>query len=217
MEPQIVAARKMIRRAVDEYGPTAAACSFGKDSLVLVHLCLQEDPNFPLFAVTTPFKPKETIDYKGFLTSLWSLNVKTYKSDRPVSDTIYKTDPDECCKVFKVEPTKRAIKELGLKSWISGVRRTEGITRTNFDFFEEYEGGITKVNPILDWTEVDIWRYIARYNLPVNPLYFQGYRSLGCAPCSKPYTEEERGGRWSGTAKHGGECGIHSKMFKRKK
>ncbi|NIQ07550.1 MAG: phosphoadenosine phosphosulfate reductase family protein, partial [Candidatus Korarchaeota archaeon] len=121
-----------------------------------------------------------------------------------------------------VEPTKRAIK--GLDAWITGLRRTEGRTRTDYEVFEPSGSALTripgkeiptslmKVNPILDWTELDIWRYIAINKIPVNPAYQKGYRSLGCKPCTKLVkdTEPERAGRWRGTSKCGGECGIHT-------
>ncbi len=69
-----------------------------------------------------------------------------------------------------------------------------------------------KINPILDWSEVDIWRYTAIFGIPVNPAYRNGYRSLGCAPCTYlgKDSDTERAGRWHGTNKCGGECGIHT-------
>ena len=80
----------------------------------------------------------------------------------------------------------------------------------------EVKGGLIKINPILDWTELDIWRYLAMNQIPVNPLYSQGYRSLGCAPCSKIVADDEleRAGRWQDTTKCGGECGIHTQQLK---
>ena len=195
----------------------AVACSFGKDSMVVLHLALQVDPQFPIFSVMTPFKPKETLQYKNYMTNLWRLNIRTYM-DSFVGEqfNLYYTNPDACCQRYKVEPTRRAIHELGLTAWITGLRRTEGRTRINYDFVEERDG-LVKVNPILDFTETDVWRYLAINQIPVNPLYAQGYRSLGCEPCSKKEedeSEEERTGRWKGTSKEKGECGIHSKSLR---
>lgn len=209
---KIESARKMIavyRHRDDD--KTAVACSFGKDSMVVLHLALQVDPLFPVFSVMTPFKFKETLQYKDRMTALWHLNIRTYIENnvREASGP----DPDACCQKYKVEPTRKAIKELGLVSWITGLRRTEGRTRTDYEFLEHRGGSLLKINPILDFTELDIWRYLATNNIPVNPLYAEGYRSLGCEPCSKKEedeTETEREGRWSGTSKCGGECGIHT-------
>ena len=107
-----------------------------------------------------------------------------------------------------------AVKDLD--AWISGLRRDEGETRVGFEYIET-KGNLDKVNPILDFTELDVWRYLAIYNIPVNPLYEQGYRSLGCLKCSTPEedeTESERGGRWQGTEKQGKECGIHQAILR---
>ena len=207
------------KQLIEEYRgqKIAVACSFGKDSMVVLHLALQVDPRFPTFSVMTPFKFKETLKYKDYMTNLWKLNTRTYM-DSFVGEQfdLYYTNPDACCQRYKVEPTKKAIREMGLTAWITGLRRTEGRTRTNYEFVEVRDG-LTKVNPILDFTETDVWRYLAINQIPMNPLYAQGYRSLGCEPCSKKEEDEsetERAGRWSGTNKCGGECGIHTQSLR---
>ena len=135
------------------------------------------------------------------------------KSEQERQSPLYLTDPDLCCSLLKVEPTKEAVKNLD--AWISGLRKDEGYTRTDFKEVEENKG-LFKINPILDWTELDVWRYLAISNVLVNPLYAQGYRSLGCAPCSRIVedSDPERAGRWQDTSKCGGECGIHTKPLK---
>jgi phosphoadenosine phosphosulfate reductase len=215
MEDLVKFSKSQIKRAIDIYDNVALASSFGKDSMVLLHLARQVKPDIKVFSVMTRYKPPETLSFKEYVTSLWDLNIVTYQSDEEIPNELHKTDPHECCRILKVVPTMNAIKDLELKAWIAGLRRTEGVTRVNLQEVEHYENGIVKINPILDWTEADIWRYTALNHIPINPLYAKGYRSLGCLPCSSPYSETERGGRWVGTSKHGGECGIHSKMFKR--
>jgi phosphoadenosine phosphosulfate reductase len=99
--------------------------------------------------------------------------------------------------------------------WVTGLRCTEGKTRTEFKEVEERDKGLLKLNPILLWKEREIWQYLALYEVKVNPLYKLGYRSLGCLPCTKITNEEdERAGRWVGTSKMGGECGIHTRPLK---
>lgn len=214
--------KAIIREAVSNYPKIAVACSFGKDSMVVLHLALQVKPDIEVFCTLTPMKPKETLEYKDYMQKLWNLNLKVYMSEQKPIKGLWITDPDRCCEIFKVEPTKRAIKDLD--AWITGLRRTEGRTRTDYEVFEpggkaltrlpgkEIPTSLMKVNPILDWTELDIWRYIATNNIPINPMYRKGYRSLGCEPCTKLIkdTETERAGRWIGTSKCGGECGIHT-------
>lgn len=214
--------KAIIREAVSNYPRIAIACSFGKDSMVALHLALQVKADIEVFFVSTPMKPKATLEYKDYMQKLWNLDLKVYMSEqKPIKDFWIK-DPDKCCEIFKVEPTKRALKNLD--AWITGLRRTEGRTRTDYEVFEpsgkaltripgkEIPTSLMKVNPILDWTELDIWRYVAINAIPVNPMYKKGYRSLGCEPCTKLVkdTETERGGRWIGTSKCGGECGIHT-------
>ena len=150
------------------------------------------------------------------MEKLWTLNIKTYRESWVRQDGLYYSNPDACCDFYKVQPTRVAIKELGLDAWITGLRRTEGRTRADYDFVEE-KGGLIKINPILDFTELDVWRYLAVNDIPVNPLYKEGYRSLGCEPCSRKEGDEnegEREGRWFGTKKQSGECGIHTKALR---
>lgn len=201
----------LISKALWEYERIAVACSFGKDSMVMLHLVRRLNPNIAVFAVMTPFKPKETWEFMEQVRKEWNLNLKVYQSKEKVPPNLHKTDPDKCCYIFKVKPTIEAVKDLD--AWIAGLRKTEGITRAIFDEVEK-KGELVKVNPILEWTEADVWRYTAVHQLPVHPWYAKGYRSLGCACCSHPNTEDERGGRWKGTEKRGGECGIHTHVLR---
>jgi len=193
----------------------ACACSFGKDSVVVVHLCLRICPKFPIFFVNTKFKPQETWDYRDLIVKQWNLNFKEYMSPIDVQYRLHLTDPDECCKILKVEPMREAVKELD--AWITGLRHDEGETRRDYKIIEHRDKGLVKVNPILNWTEGDVWRYIAIHKIPIHPWYAEGYRSLGCAVCSSlpKMGENERMGRWRGTSKQGGECGIHTKKLKK--
>ena len=211
-------AKEVIKESIDMWKEKVAVfCSFGKDSMVVLHLALQVNPMIKVISIMTRFKPPETFDYLSNLKSKWNLNLTMFQSFEKTPDDLYLTDPDECCRIHKEEPTKRALKDLN--AWICGLRRTEGRTRTDFKTIEKTnrsylgeEGEIVKMNPILDWYEVDIWKYIAINNIPVHSWYARGYRSLGCAPCSHIIddSDTERAGRWAGTSKCGGECGIHT-------
>ena len=212
MQKKISHSLKLISGAVDEFGDKlGVACSFGKDSIVLVHLAQRINPNIKVFSIMTPWKFQLTRQYKDYMAQTFRMNLATFEAPHHFEHT-----PDlgveDCCEYYKVEQTKKAIKELGLTAWIAGLRNTEGHTREFLDEIEERDG-IIKINPILSWTEAEVWLYHAIYQIPPHPLYLQGYRSLGCEPCSKPNTETERGGRWEGTDKCGGECGIHSKSL----
>jgi phosphoadenosine phosphosulfate reductase len=124
---------------------------------------------------------------------------------------IYETDPDECCRLLKVDPTAVAVRNLD--AWITGLRNTEGRTRVDYQEVEN-KGGLIKINPILTFTEAEIWRYMATRSIEPHPWYKKDYRSIGCAPCSNPGGHLERDGRWKDTSKCGGECGIHTQRLK---
>lgn len=241
MEEKVVHAKRIIAEAVKKYPQLAVACSFGKDSMVTLHIAREVAPNIKVFAVMTQFKPPETLEYVRLMNRAWDLNTRVYivadrvpeilRDDhlevvllpteefresaaerlRDTGKPIYEVDPDECCRLLKVEPTRVAVRELD--AWICGLRNTEGRTRVDYQEVEE-KGGLVKVNPILSFTETDVWKYMATRGIEPHPWYKKGYRSIGCAPCSNPGGELERDGRWKGTSKCGGECGIHTQRLK---
>ncbi|MBL7071573.1 MAG: phosphoadenylyl-sulfate reductase [Candidatus Omnitrophica bacterium] len=207
--------KALISEAYKKYGDSlVVANSLGKDSVVVWDLAKRVDPKIRGFVVTTRFKPPETIKFMNEIVAKYP-ETKVYKSDAETPPELYKSDPDRCCDILKVEPVKRAIDEMGVKCWVTGLRCTEGRTRTDYKEIEERDAGLTKLNPILIWKEREVWQYLALYGVKVNPLYGEGYRSLGCSPCTKITTgDNERAGRWIGTSKCGGECGIHTRPLK---
>ncbi len=234
-------AKKLIGEAIRDYPKIAVACSFGKDSMVTVHLAREVDPEIKIFSIMTQYKPRETFDYLKLMNKKMNLrttvymvadsvpqalrgdslevillpaeefNLKTAQIETNNGRKIYEVDPDECCRLLKVEPTKVAVSNLD--AWITGLRCTEGRTRVDYQEIEE-KGGLIKVNPILTFTEAEIWRYMSTRGIEPHPWYGKGYRSLGCAPCSGPGGKLERDCRWKDTSKCGGECGIHTQNLK---
>lgn len=205
----------LIDNAYREFGEAlVVANSLGKDSVAVWHLAKQVSPAIRGFIVTTRFKPPETLAFmKQQIAKYPELIV--YQNDEKIPDKLYETDPDRCCELLKVKPTRKAIQEMGVRCWVTGLRCTEGRTRTDFKEVEERDRGLIKLNPILLWKEREVWQYLALHRVEVNPLYAKGYRSLGCAPCTKISTgNDERAGRWVGTSKCGGECGIHTRPLK---
>lgn len=205
----------LIREAYNKYGDgLVVANSLGKDSVAVWDLAKRVSPKIKGFIVTTRFKPAETIKFMNEVIARYP-ELKVYKSDSDIPEKLYETDPDLCCEILKVEPVKRAIEELKVKCWVTGLRCTEGRTRTDYKEVEERDKDLIKLNPILIWKEREVWQYLALYGVKVNPLYGEGYRSLGCAPCTKiTHDDNERAGRWIGTSKCGGECGIHTRPLK---
>jgi len=208
-------AKRLLNWAFNEYGDNAVvANSLGKDSMVVWDLAVKVNPEAKGFIVTTAYKPAETIVFMNEIAAEYP-NLSIYRSDKDVGD-LYRTSPDQCCQVLKVEPVRRAVEELNVECWITGLRCTEGRTRTDFREIEERDEGLIKLNPVLLFTEREVWQYLALNNVKVNPLYALGYRSLGCAPCTAiAGGENERAGRWLNTSKCGGECGIHTQPLKK--
>ncbi len=190
------------------------ANSLGKDSCVVWDLAKRVSPEIRGFVVSTRFWPEETNRFMR-QTIEKHPELRIFSNDLKLPDNLYELDPDRCCDILKVEATRRAIEEMDVSGWITGLRCTEGYTRTDFREVEHRDAGLTKLNPILIWKEREIWQYLAVRGVPVNPLYEQGYRSLGCAPCSSVVRGgNERAGRWIGTSKCGGECGIHTRPLR---
>ncbi len=206
---------KLIEKAYKEYGDKlVVANSLGKDSVAVWHLAKQVSPKIRGFIVTTRYKPAETIEFMNQEVKRYP-ELKVYRNDDKIPDELYKNDPDQCCFVLKVNPTRKAIEEMNVSCWVTGLRCTEGRTRTDYREIEERDKGLIKLNPILLWYEREVWQYLALNGVKVNPLYSEGYRSLGCAPCTRiTASNNERDGRWVGTSKCGGECGIHTRPLK---
>jgi phosphoadenylyl-sulfate reductase (thioredoxin) len=116
-----------------------------------------------------------------------------------------------CCHVRKVVPLTRALNQLD--AWITGLRRDQWATRANIRKVEidHDHGGILKLNPLADWTEEDVWQYARDNGVPIHKLYEQGYKSIGCAPCTRAVQpgEDSRAGRWWWETNAPKECGMH--------
>jgi phosphoadenosine phosphosulfate reductase len=205
----------LIEQAYREYGDgLVVANSLGKDSVAVWNLVKRISSKIRGFIVTTRFKPPETVQFMHEEIQRYP-ELRVFHNDEKITDRLFEINPDLCCDILKVKPTRWAIEEMDVSCWITGLRCTEGRTRTDFKEIEERDKGLIKLNPILIWYEREVWQYLALNNVHVNPLYAKGYRSLGCSPCTKiAMGKDERAGRWIGTSKCGGECGIHTRPLK---
>ncbi len=152
------------------------------------------------------------------LLPAWRFEKDSAEVETVYGKKIYEVAPDRCCELLKVEPAKEAVKDLD--AWVCGLRNTEG--RTRKDYKEIEFRGLVKVNPILNWTEEEVRGYLEAKGVELHPWYNRVFpdgrliRSIGCEPCTSPVYDwqEEREGRWKGTSKCGGECGIHTRRLK---
>ncbi len=206
----------VLRQAVEELLPhdVAIVSSFGADSAVLLHLLAQVDKDVPVYFLETGKHFSETLDYVETLKSRLGLtNVQALHPDSKdlarfdPDGTLWETDPDSCCHIRKTEPLEHVL--TGYGGWITGRKRFQTAERGVLPHFELTSDDRIKVNPLAYFAHEDIEAYKAKHDLPEHPLYSQGYKSIGCAPCTSAVAdgEDPRAGRWRGKDKR--ECGIH--------
>lgn len=181
--------------------------SFAANSAFLLHLFATTAPQQKVHFIDTGFHFPETLAYKELLTGLYHLKVEdvraeAWKHEYTVKDQTWKSDPDFCCSINKVEPLTEIKKNF--KVWVSGLMRWQTEHRSSLDVFE-YRGGIIKFYPLIDVTKEQRDAYIRDHQLPFHPLVAQGYSSIGCTHCTRP--GDDRSGRWVDTPK--AECGLH--------
>ena len=211
--------QQIITWAVETFSPQiAVSSSFQTQSVPLLHMVSRIDPEILVFFLDTGFHFWETLIFREQLQRELDLRIQNLYVDKQWKNflgrfgrNLYEQDPDLCCYLRKVQPMQKAMKTV--HAWISGIRRDQTATRRNAKILELERDGLVKINPLLNWTRQDVQEYVRRYNLPDHPLFEQGYRSIGCKPCTRPVRqdENERAGRWSGKGKT--ECGLHTDMF----
>jgi phosphoadenosine phosphosulfate reductase len=209
------------------FGARAAiGTSFQGAGLVMIHLAKRNSLPFPVFTIDTGLLFPETVALKKRLEDFLDLSIGALEPDLTVEEQtdvhgaeLWKRDPDLCCTVRKVLPLQNKLSDLDC--WITGLRRQQSDTRAGIGMVEVYlfdeatRRDIVKLNPMANWTRDAVWQYIQQHKIPYNPLHDQGYRSIGCRPCTSKAVagENERAGRWTGFSKV--ECGIHTFMPKK--
>jgi phosphoadenosine phosphosulfate reductase len=217
----------LLRWAWERFGPRAAVgTSFQGAGLVMLHLAKQGGLPFPVFTLDTGLLFQETVDLKARLEDFLGITIERLEPDLTVDEQadvhgaeLWRREPDLCCTVRKVLPLRSKLADLDC--WITGLRREQSETRAGIGtvelyVFDEATGrDIVKLNPMANWTREAVWNYLREHRIPYHPLLDQGYRSIGCRPCTKPtgHGDSERAGRWIGFNKV--ECGIHTFLPKK--
>jgi phosphoadenosine phosphosulfate reductase len=193
----------------------AMVSSFGADSAVLLHLIAQVDRNLPVLFIDTRMLFPETLAYQTDLAAHLGLtNVQTIRADAATLDAadpygaLRLKAPDACCDLRKTQVLNAALG--GYDAWITGRKRHQAATRSGLDYFDLDEtNGKIKINPLIDWKPTRIAAHLDRFALPRHPLVAQGFKSIGCQPCTTRVSDNEdpRAGRWRGLEKT--ECGLH--------
>lgn len=212
LEPK--SAQEIIGWAVETFWPgIAMTSSFQTQSVPLLHIVAQVAPQLPIFFLDTGFHFPETLEFRDRLAQEWGLNVQILTPEmghtefKRTHDNLYRSNPDLCCYINKVEPLQRA--KQGLTAWMSGIRRDQTAERSQAPIITRQTDGLYKISPMATWSRKQVWQYLYDHKLPEHPLLKQGYMSIGCAPCTRPVGEgeTERAGRWAGQGKT--ECGLH--------
>jgi phosphoadenosine phosphosulfate reductase len=214
---ETVSAEERIKWALDRFRPlTMLSTSFGAQSAVSLHLVTQQWPEIPVVFIDTGYLFPETYQFADQLTERLKLNLKVF---RPA------TSPAWCearwgklweqgiegiekyNQIHKVEPMQRAVRQLGSRGWIVGLRRQQSQSRSKLGVLQ-LQNGLIKIQPIIDWTDRMIYDYLTKHDLPYHPLWEKGYVSIGdvhtTRPLSAGMSEEET--RFFGLKR---ECGLH--------
>jgi len=199
----------------------ALASSLGAEDQVLTHMVLTIEPKARIFILDTGRFHSETYDLiqqtmKRFGVSYEILFPETGAVEEMVGregpNLFYESieNRKKCCSIRKVKPLQRVLSSLDV--WITGLRKDQAVTRSAVDKIEWDEtNGLVKLNPIVDWSEEQVWDYIRQNEIPYNILHDQGYPSIGCAPCTRVVApgEDIRAGRWWWETPEQKECGLH--------
>ena len=217
LDLELASATERVRWAFETYGDQLVlTTSFGIQSAVMLHLVTTQIPNIPVIFVDTGYLFPATYTFAAELTERLKLNLKIYipKQTAAQQEALYgklwEKDLEGLERynfINKVEPMNRAVKELGASAWLSGLRRTQSSSRSERQVVEN-QNKITKIYPIIDWNDRDIYTYLTENDLPYHPLWDQGYVSVGDWHSTKKLgagmTEEET--RFGGLKR---ECGLH--------
>lgn len=213
---ETAAVEEILEWSVERFSPRLAMTSnFGAEGVVVMDHMARVAPQTPIIYLETGFQFAETDLLKERLRARYGLNIVDSRAEMSVAEQnrihgerLYERDSNLCCRIRKVEPLAEALK--GYDAWIAALRRDQSPTRANIGVVEwNARHGLVKINPLATWTRRRVWDYIVANELPYNPLYDDGYASVGCAPCTRRVATgaHERSGRWDGEKKL--ECGIH--------
>jgi phosphoadenosine phosphosulfate reductase len=210
--------REVIRWAAERFGEKLTmATAFGPEGCLILHWIAEVAPTTYVFNLETGYQFAETLKLRDRIAAKYGLTVAYERPESTVAayerehgGPLYRTDPGRCCQDRKLAVIRRVLGRFD--AWMSGIRRDQSPDRVASPIVGwDAKFGVVKISPLATWTKSKVWDAILRYDVPYNPLHDSGYVSIGCAPCTRAVLagEDERAGRWSGTAKT--ECGLHSR------
>jgi phosphoadenosine phosphosulfate reductase len=228
LQTKITQTLAVLQKAAREFAPVTFANSLGAEDMVLTDLIAKlphpqagEGTVIEMFSLDTGRLPQETYDLMQKVRERYSVQLHVYFPDAAQVEQFVAQhgvngfydsvdNRKACCNVRKVQPLKRALADK--KAWITGMRREQAVTRGSLEVSAfDADHGLQKFNPLLDWTDAEVWEYIKANDVPYNALHDQFYPSIGCAPCTRAITpgEDIRAGRWWWEDPQNKECGLH--------
>ena len=206
----------VLRWALKEFrSEVALATGFGAEGCVLIDMVARINSRARIFYLDTDLLFPETYALVRELEARYNLrferratNLSLTTQTAEYGERLWERQPDLCCQLRKVEPLKAILADL--RAWITAIRRDQTPARTNAGIIErDRKFQLIKINPLATWTAREVWNYVKQHDVPYNPLYDQGYGSIGCTPCTTlvQIGEDPRAGRWRGKTKT--ECGLH--------
>jgi len=194
----------------------ALSSSFGAQSAAVLHLVTRSQPDVPVILIDTGYLFAETYRFADDLTERLGLNLKVYRPSIGVAWMEARLGRlweqgleglERYNRLRKVEPMQRALTEIGARTWIAGLRRSQTAERSSIDFLELRDGR-WKFHPIADWSDRDVWTYLRDNRLPYHPLWERGYLSIGDVHTTRPWEPgmREEDTRFFGLKR---ECGLH--------
>lgn len=209
--------REILEWAVEAFFPKLTmATAFGPEGCVIIHMLADIEPRVRVFNLDTGYQFAETLELRDRIAERYGVEVELIRPDATVAEyetrhggPLHVTNPDQCCHDRKIVPLRRAV--AGYDAWLSAIRADQSAHRAKATVVSwDAKFGLVKINPLLSWTHRDVWAFVVTNRVPYNPLHDQGYKSIGCWPCTRAVadSDDERAGRWVGQAKT--ECGLHS-------
>ncbi len=208
-------AAEIIAWARETFGDGLVVASSMADTH-LVHVAQAAAPGIDVLFLDTGYHFAETIGTRDAVAQAYNVNLLSITPKQTVAEQdaeygpkLHDRDPDRCCALRKVEPLERGLKPY--TAWINGMRREESPTRADIRVVDyDAKRNMVKISPIAAWTQQQVDSYIEENSVLINPLFYDGYTSIGCEPCTRrPLPgEDPRAGRWAGRSKT--ECGLHT-------
>ena len=212
---------RLLVRVALEHAPAALASSLSAEDMVITDAILRHKLAIEIITLDTERLHADTLNVIAAIRARYGHDVRVFRPDpEAVTEYVVKFGRDafyesaelrkRCCHIRKVEPLNRALE--GKEAWITGQRREQAVTRSELKVQEcDAARDMVKFNPLADWSGDEVWEYIRAFEVPYNALHDQGYRSIGCAPCTRPTVagEDVRAGRWWWEIQEARECGLH--------